>query len=83
MRQHTQPAPDIESTVSREPRFAVGDPVWIRGEVDRVIGRYPYRVAGRFRYGGATCWSWRYRLVGITGTLLTTAFEDQLEGRVA
>lgn len=64
-----------------EPRFSVGDRVFICGERDSVLGRYPYTVGSRFRYGGATCWSWNYGLLGISGHALATVFEDQIESQ--
>lgn len=66
-----------------EPQFEIGDPVFIRDEQDRVLGKYPYTIGRRFRYGGEACWSWNYVLHGIEGRPITTVFEDQIVKREA
>ena len=63
------------------PRFKVGDRVFIRDEDDRVLGKYPYTVGRRYRYGGDVIWTWSYDLHGITGERVTTVFEDQVVAR--
>ena len=64
-----------------QPQFEIGERVFIRDEQDRVLGRYPYTVGKRFRYGGEAAWSWNYTLLGIRGNPVTTVFEDQLVKR--
>lgn len=64
-----------------QPQFEIGEPVFIKDEQDRVLGRYPYTVGRRFRYGGESVWSWNYVLHGIGGKPVTTVFEDQLVRR--